>query len=72
MIIKLKILFFEHMSLAILILEIVGAFYKKIAKTNQRKFGIEKLNEEVVNFMSNENVLIIHLIVRLVQEDIFI
>ena len=43
--------------------EIVGTFYKKeLQKTNQTEFRIEKVIKRKV-IMSNEKVLIIHLIV---------
>ena len=47
--------------------EIIGTFYEKdLQKTNQQEFRIEK--ENVINCMSNEKVMIIHLIVGLIKK----
>ena len=44
--------------------EIVGTFYKKeLQKTNEKEFRIEKYwNKKVINYISDEKVIIIHLI----------
>ena len=45
--------------------EIIGTFYEKqLQKTNRKEFRIEK----VINYMSNGNVMIIHLIVGLIKK----
>ena len=50
--------------------EIIGTFYEKqCQKTNQTEFRIEKLiKKRVINYMSNEKVTIIHLIVELMEK----
>ena len=50
--------------------EITGEFYEKeLQKTNQKEFRIEKvIKKRVINYMSNEKVIIIHLIVALIKK----
>ena len=49
--------------------EIVVTFYKKeLQKTNQKEFGIEKVIKRKVEILSNEKVMIIHLIIRLIKK----
>ena len=50
--------------------ENTGTFYEKeLQKTNQQKFRIEKLlKEKVINHMSNEKVMIVHLIAGLIKK----
>ena len=50
--------------------EILGTFYeKKLEKTNQKEFRIEKvIKRKVINYMLNGKVVIIHLIVGLIKK----
>ena len=50
--------------------QIIGTFYEKeLQKTNQQEFRIEKvIKRKVKNYMSNEKVMIIHLIVGLIRK----
>ena len=50
--------------------EIIGTFYEKEEqKTNQKEFRIEKVvKKKVANYMSNEKVVIVHLIAGLIKK----
>ena len=50
--------------------EIIGTFYgKELQKTNQQEFRIENvIQKKVINYMSNEMVMIVHLIAGLIKE----
>ena len=50
--------------------EIIGRFYEKeLQKTHQKEFRIEKvIKKRVINYMSNEKVMIIYLIVGLIKK----
>ena len=50
---------------------IIGRFYEKeLQKTHQKEFRIEKvIKKRVINYMSNEKVMIIYLIVGLIKKN---
>ena len=50
--------------------EIIWTFYEKeLQKTNQKEFRVEKvIKKKVINYMLNEKVMIIHLIVGLIKK----
>ena len=52
---------------------IIGTFYgKKLPKTNQEEFRIEKvINKKGDNYMSNGKDMIIHLIVGLIKKMLY-
>ena len=50
--------------------KIIGTFYeKKLQKTNQQEFGIERvIKNKVINYMSNGKVMIVRLIAGLIKK----
>ena len=50
--------------------EIIGTFYEKeLQKTTQQEFRIEKVTRKTeINYMSNEKVVIVHLIAGLIKK----
>ena len=50
--------------------EVTGTFYEKeLQNTNQKELRIEKvIKKRVINYLLNENVMIVHLIARLIKK----
>ena len=64
LLVKLKIQFHEHV-----INEFNGEEVEELQNTSQKELRIEKvIKKRVINYLLNENVMIVHLIARLIKK----